>query len=95
MITTMYTIYDKKSQIYNPPQFCHNDQHAIRFFRMRFANDDTVIGQFPEDFDLYECGKFDDSNGKIKQGGVRFVANMATIMDLSKKWDQDEKDISK
>lgn len=61
----MYSIYDKKSMIFHPPQFCHNDQHAMRMYHMDLSKPGMVMSQYPDDFSIYCVGEFEDHEGKI------------------------------
>jgi len=62
----MYSVFDIKSRIYHPPMYCHNTGHATRMFTSIFLEPKTTINQFPDDFQVFQIGEFDDSNGKIK-----------------------------
>ncbi len=61
----IYTVYDKKAQIYHPPYYCHNVGHATRMFKTMFQQKESVINQYPEDFQVFELGEFNDSTGKM------------------------------
>lgn len=66
----MYSIRDSKAEIYGFPfsQLTHGE--AERTFK-RLATpapqgqESTQISQYPEDYDLYYLGTFDDSTGKV------------------------------
>lgn len=62
----MYSIRDSKGEVFHPPflQLTHGE--AERFFT-KVANDfKTTISEFPEDYDLYYLGTFDDVSGKVE-----------------------------
>ena len=65
MVTRLFSVYDKKSQIYHPPFHCHNEGHAKRMFTSFFKKQGTVFAEYPKDFQVWEIGKFDDSKGMI------------------------------
>lgn len=83
MVLRMYSVYDKKSQVYHPGQYCHNDPHALRFFSMQFENKDSVMGKYPEDFDIYRVGEFDDSTGLVKSCTPEYIINVYALLNAS------------
>lgn len=66
MILKLYSVYDEKTQLYHPPNFCHNAGHATRMFTQLFKDPTCVFNQFPVDFRIYEIGEFNDETGAIK-----------------------------
>ena len=61
----MYSIRDQKSEIFNIPFYKLTDGEAQRDFG-RLANDpQSMISLYPQDFDLYYLGIYDDNNGKF------------------------------
>lgn len=66
MILKMYCIYDRKSQIHMPPNYCHNTGHALRVFTDIFRKSDTILNRYSEDFQVFEVGTFDDQTAEIK-----------------------------
>lgn len=61
----MFSIRDSKAEIYNRPFFTHTLGEAEREFT-RISNDpQSQISQFPEDYDLYYVGTYDDNSGKF------------------------------
>ncbi len=65
MILKMFTIYDRKSCIHQPPAYCHNAGHAMRVFMGLFRKAGTVYNEFPEDFQVFEVGTFDDQSAEL------------------------------
>lgn len=62
----MFTIRDSKAEIFNTPFYAHTHGEAERQFQ-RLAKDQTsMLSQFPEDYDLYHVGEYDDQTGKIE-----------------------------
>ncbi len=61
----MYSIYDAKAQIFHPPYFNLTHGEAERTFGQIVNDEKTQISQFPEDFDLYHIGEYNDSTGKM------------------------------
>lgn len=68
MILTIVSIKDRAADAFMRPFFVPTANMAIRSF-MDEVNRDSADNQMfahPDDFDLYEIGIFDDSNGRIE-----------------------------
>lgn len=65
MVLEMYSVFDVKAQIYHVPMACHNDDHAKRVMSMEMIKGGTQMTTFPEDFQLYNLGMFNDRNGQV------------------------------
>lgn len=61
----VFSIRDNKSQIFQPPFMAHNNADAERSIIAAASAPNSMIGQFPTDFELYFVGKYDDSTGKF------------------------------
>lgn len=61
----MYCVRDSKAEIYNNPFFSITHAEAERTFQSAVRDPKTKVGQYPEDFDLYYVGTYDDNTGKI------------------------------
>lgn len=61
----MYSIRDAKGEIYHPPFFKNTHGEAERDFTQLVRDPKTQPGQFPEDFDLYHLGTYDNQTGKL------------------------------
>lgn len=66
MMLKMYTIYDKKTKLYHPPHYCHNKEHAMRMFIQIMCKAGDTMSLYPQDFQMWELGTFDDCTGRIK-----------------------------
>lgn len=88
MILRMYSVYDIKSKIYHPPQFCHNAGHALRMFQSQFSKSGSLMNEFPQDFQIFELGAYDDSNGSIE--GLQNPTCICTVADLVSKIKEDQ-----
>lgn len=62
MILTMYSIHDRKAQLYNRPFFETNEVVAIRNVEMAFG--EGALAYAPSDFELVKLGTYDDETGK-------------------------------
>lgn len=66
MIHKVYSIRDSKGEQYNPPFLQKTHGEAERSFKDLASKQDTFIHKYPEDYDLYFLGEFDDSSGKYQ-----------------------------
>ena len=62
----IYSIRDAKAEVFNRPFFLHTHGEAERAFAQNAAEPKSMINQYPEDYDLYCIGEFDDQTGKIE-----------------------------
>lgn len=58
-------IYDKKAQVFQHPLFVSDLATAERSFVQIFASRDTIISQWPEDYDLYHLGSVMPGTGEL------------------------------
>lgn len=63
MILKMFAIHDSKAEAFMRPFFMTTTGLAIRAMEASFQDNQDPWVQFPNDFTLFECGTFDDSNG--------------------------------
>jgi hypothetical protein len=66
MVVKIYSVYDKKTRFYGPLLCLQNDGHAGREYKRMFSKEQHPVSQFPDDYQIYCLGSFDDSNGKIE-----------------------------
>lgn len=66
MTIKMYSLYDKKTQVYGRPFFAHNDGHAVRLIQDELADNSFVVARHPDDFSLHCVGAFDDATGNVE-----------------------------
>lgn len=62
----IFTIRDSKGEFYSPPFYKNTHGEAERDFHTASKDPNTNISKYPEDFDLYCVGEFDNLTGKIK-----------------------------
>lgn len=66
MILKAYSIRDQKGEIFHPPFYKKTHGEAERDFTTLCSDDKSTVAMFPEDFDLYHVGEFDDNTGHFK-----------------------------
>lgn len=59
----MYSVRDSKAEVYNVPFYFQTHGEAERSFTQVANDPKTNINQFPEDFDLYHLGTYDQITG--------------------------------
>lgn len=65
MTVDMFCIFDVKSSIFMSPSYFHNEPTALRAYRKELGKPDSMINMFPEDYQIYCVGKFDDARGVL------------------------------
>jgi hypothetical protein len=63
MLHEVYAIRDSKAEMFHPPFLQKAKGEAERTFKQLANDPQTSVGSFPEDYDLYYVGKFDDNSG--------------------------------
>lgn len=59
-----YSIRDSKAAIFNTPFYSRTHGEAERNFTQLVTDPQTMPGKYPDDYDLYYLGEFDDNTGK-------------------------------
>lgn len=65
MLLKMYSIRDAKGEIFNAPFYKKTHGEAERDFAELCKDEKSLVNKYPEDFDLYHVGIYDDQTGKI------------------------------
>jgi hypothetical protein len=61
----IYSIRDAKTEYFSAPFFNHTHGEAERNFKKACDDKNSNLNQFPEDYDLYCLGDYDDNSGQI------------------------------
>jgi len=76
----IYTIRDKKAGIYLMPFCCHSDGEAARQIdHIVNSEEKNQIADYPEDYDLYKIGYFDD----VETGSITAIEKPAFVVALA------------
>jgi hypothetical protein len=70
----MYSIYDRKTNVYHPPFLQQTDASAERAFRI-ILNKDSLMSTYPDDYDCVKVGTFNDDSGKVENNENSFICN--------------------
>lgn len=64
----LISIRDSKGEAFQPPRATKTIGEAERMFEnaINTKQEGNFLNQYPEDFDLYHLGTFDDQTGKMK-----------------------------
>lgn len=81
-----FTIRDTKGEVYNTPFFQKTHGEAERSFKSLLHDNQSMVAKYPEDYDLYYIGEYDDQSGQLlgldtPQHIVKAVQIMNTITD--------------
>lgn len=61
----LYVIYDKKAEVFQTPAFLQNDVFAIRSVCAAVRDHNSVLSQYPADFQLLKIAEFDTVSGEL------------------------------
>lgn len=79
----LFVIYDKKMGTFQESVFIsENVKTAIRSVELTAKNERLLISEYPDDFDLYMIGDYDQDTGRILQGeSPQFIINVGQLVD--------------
>lgn len=66
MILKLFSIRDAKAEKFYPPFVKSAHGEAERDFMTAVRDDKSTINKYPQDFDLYYLGQFNDEDGKME-----------------------------
>jgi len=58
----VFSVYDTKAKLWSTPFFAHSAVVAVRDFSAA-ARGNSSIAQFPEDYELWSIGSWDEETG--------------------------------
>lgn len=61
----MFSIRDSKAEVFNQPWFAKTHGEAERNFTQLAKDPKSFVSQFPDDFDLYFVGEYNDQTGEV------------------------------
>ena len=67
METIMYTVYDSKGKVFQRPKYARNETDVRRAVEhiVNTQAEGNLLNEYPEDFEVYSLGTFDDQTGKF------------------------------
>lgn len=75
MADNVYTIFDKKAQVYGPLFTAQNDPTAIRQVQM-MQEGESLLSQHPDDFAVFRIATYDNQTGVLTGNAALFVYNL-------------------
>lgn len=66
MVLKAFSIRDEKAGIFHPPFYKHSHGEAERDFTQLVMDEKSMAAKFPEDFDLWYLGEFNDQSGRFE-----------------------------
>lgn len=66
MQTNVYSVYDVTSETFGAPFLLLTDGLAMRSFYEAAMNPKTEINKYPDEYVLYNIGKYDDDTGLMQ-----------------------------
>jgi hypothetical protein len=86
MDKNLYSIFDKKSEIYAPPFIELTDGTAIRACTDLLTNPNTPFSKYPEDYTLVKIGSWDEFAGiPTADTPPEIVIDLITLSEATKK----------
>jgi len=80
----MITLFDKKTKIHHPPFFAHNRADAIRSIENNLSKEGTLFNKYPDDYQVYDTGEFDDTSGQVQGQQLDFICELSDIIGATK-----------
>jgi len=65
MILKAFSVRDQKTELFNTPFWQKSHGEAERNFSTLVRDEKSTIAQYPEDYDLYYIGDYDDAKGLL------------------------------
>lgn len=86
MSNQIFAIRDVKVSSYHTPFFTQNEIMAVRNLTAYLTNENSIISQFPEDYELFHLGSFDEITAKFTMfDNPKFVINaMSVVQNIQK-----------
>lgn len=78
----LFAIFDKKLQEFTVPMFSANSVEMHRSMTQVVRDRNTSLARFPDDYQLYEVGRFDPRSGLIVDQNVSFVCEIKDFCDV-------------
>lgn len=81
-----FSIYDKKSGLYDFVQSFKSEADAVRAVRSLVNTEEksSLISQYPSDYEVYRIGAFDPLTGRFDSVEPEFIVGLGVLVDLPK-----------
>lgn len=61
-----FALRDSKGEIFHTPWFQKTHGEAERSLKELIKDEKSMVNKYPEDYDLYHLGEYDDQTGKFQ-----------------------------
>jgi hypothetical protein len=85
MELSLYSVRDNKVSAYGKPFPEANNIQATRGLQIAVNTKEIQLSIFPEDFDLYKVGVFDDQTGEITTQKPEFIISAVSLVKKEEK----------
>lgn len=82
MLLQAFSIFDAKSGAFSAPFFAFNAAVAQRNVAAGVREGDSLLSRFPEDYQLYHVGSFDDGTGVLQAIPPVAVCNLVSLREV-------------
>ena len=76
----VYTVYDSKAEVYGMPVYHEARGEALRAFSDAINGEAGLLSMHPEDFTLFEIGRYNQKTGLITSLDRFSVANGVDVL---------------
>lgn len=66
MIQKIFSVRDAKAEVFHQPFYATTHAEAERNFNSLTNDEKSFVNKYPEDYDLYYLGEYDDHKGTFK-----------------------------
>ena len=85
MRTQIYSVYDKRRQVFGPIQQFENEATAVRSMQHFLASHpESIINSNSDDFAMYYLGDFDDCTGDVVNIDCDVVVEFTSLIQEAK-----------
>lgn len=77
----LFTIFDRSTKTHSALLVSVNEMTAIRQVHNIVKNPQSPIGEFPEHYEVYEVGKFDEDSAEVQSVPKRRVGTVKSLME--------------
>lgn len=84
MQMNVYSIYDKKTMMYQRPFYAHTSGHATRLVLDEMSHEDSQLSRYAGDFSLHMLGTWDDIKGELLGTAPKIVFELSQMKDHKK-----------
>lgn len=81
MKVNVYSLFDKKAEVYHTPCIIESDAVALRTVRMSLRDQKSMLFQFPDDFSLVKVAEFNPDTGEVIPMHSVLISTLAGLID--------------